>query len=1041
MFRFFTLLLCSLFLFSPDSVLAQGRFENSVDTSLFKSMKYRHIGPFRGGRSAAVTGTLADDKTFYLGSTGGGVWKTTTGGEDWYNVSDGFFGGSIGAVTVAESDPNVIYVGGGEKTIRGNVSSGSGLWKSTDAGDTWSFVGLGDGKHIPRIRIHPTNPELVYAAVLGHLYGPNEQRGVFRSKDGGKTWERILFVNPNAGAIDLVMDPTNHRILYASFWQVKRTPYSLESGGEGSGLWKSTDGGDSWTELTENKGLPKGIWGISGVTVSPQNPKRIWTIIENENGGVFRSDDGGNSWTKTNSERSLRQRAWYYTRIYADPQNVDRVYVLNVQFWRSDDGGRSFRSFATPHGDHHDLWINPKNNTTMIVGDDGGAQVSFNGAESWSTYRNQPTAQFYRVTTDNHFPYRIYSAQQDNSTIRIPHRSTGRGISESDWERTAGGESGWIAPDPEDPEIVYGGSYGGFLQRYDHRTKTSRLINIWPENPMGWAAKDLKFRFQWNFPIAFSRHDAKVLYAAGNHLFKTTNEGQSWEMISPDLTRNDTTRMGASGGPITKDNTSVEYYGTIFALAEGLEPGTIWVGSDDGLIHLSRDHGKSWGNVTPPRKIMPEWMQINAIEAHPTEPGGLYVAGTRYKSDDFAPYLYKTTNYGKTWEKITEGIESDHFTRVVRADPKRAGLLFAGTEEGIYISFNDGKSWQPFQRNLPIVPITDLTIKDDDLIVATQGRSLWIMDDIYRLRHLGKDVLNAKKPVFLPTKAEYRLRGGNGGGETGENHHNGVRFDFWLPKKPDSTDVFTFRVTEADGDTILTWKSNLDKKKAQNLLDQDVLEVEQGMNTLYWDFRYPDAKRFDRIILWGGGLQGPTAVPGTYKAHFEKNGSLVHSTNFEILNDPRFNTPLPELQKQFDLLTNIRTKLTRTHQVIEEIRLIKVQLGDWKKKLSDYEELKTMAESITKELSDIEKRLYQTKNESRQDPLNFPIRLNNKLSALVGVISSGDFQPTDQAYDVYEEVVMLIDLELLKYDYVLETSIPAFNKAVLERRVPAILVD
>jgi len=653
-----------------------------IDTSVFSNLQYRHIGPFRGGRSAAVCGVIDNPDLYYMGATGGGIWKTENAGETWVNISDGYFGGSIGAVEVAPSDPNIIYVGGGEKTVRGNVSYGYGIWKSVDAGETWEYKALKEGQNIPRIRVHPKNPNIVYAAVLGHVFGPNKERGVYKSTDGGETWEQVLFVNKDAGAVDLIIDPFNPRILFATTWRMRRTAYSLESGGEGSGLWKSTDGGDTWQNISENKGLPEGTLGIIGITASPVKRNRLWAIIENKDGGVFRSEDAGKTWQKTNSDRNLRQRAWYYSRIYADTENADKVYVLNVQFWVSNDGGKTFNSInTTPHGDHHDLWINPENANYMVIADDGGAQVSLDGARNFSTYMNQPTAQFYRVTTDNHFPYRIYAAQQDNSTVRIQHRSFSGGITEDHWESTAGGESGHIAPDPENPDIVYGGSYGGYLVRLNHKTGERRMINVWPDNPMGWGAKDLKYRFQWNFPILFSVHDNNTLYTAAQVLFKTTNEGQSWEQISHDLTRNDTTKMESSGGPITKDNTSVEYYGTIFAVCESAtQPDVIWCGSDDGLIHVTRDGGKNWKNVTPPSSIMPEWTMINCLEPHPTEKGGVYVAATSYKNDDFTPYLYKTTDFGQTWTLITNGIPESHFTRVIRADKNRHGLLYSGTE-------------------------------------------------------------------------------------------------------------------------------------------------------------------------------------------------------------------------------------------------------------------------------------------------------------------------------------------------------------------------
>jgi len=777
-------------LFASLSAEQSNLFNSEPDTSVYSKLEFRSIGPFRGGRSAAVSGVTGDERTYYMGATGGGVWKTTDSGESWVNISDGYFGGTIGAIAVADSDPNIIYVGGGEVTIRGNVSHGYGIWKSLDAGETWEYVGLKEGQYIPRIRIHPRNPDLVYAAILGHLFGPNPERGIYRSEDGGANWKKVLFVSEDAGAVDLILDPFNARILYASTWKVRRTPYSLESGGEGSGLWKSTDGGETWSNISRNSGLPEGEIGIIGIAASPAKRNRLWTIIESNKGGVFRSDDGGRTWSQVNSERSLRQRAWYYSRIYADSQNEDMVYIVNVGFHRSKDGGKTYERIRTPHSDNHDLWIAPQDNQRMIVADDGGGQVSMDAGEIWTSYHNQPTAQFYRVITDNHFPYRIYAAQQDNSTIRIVHRSDSRsGITEDDWEETAGGESGHIAPDPSDPEIVYGGSYGGYLMRYNHLTNEARLINVWPDNPMGWGAANLKYRFQWNFPIFFSHHDKSILYTAANVLFKTSDEGQSWTAISPDLTRNDSTKMGPSGGPITKDNTSVEYYGTIFAAAESLhEPGVIWTGSDDGLIHISRDGGTNWKSITPPLKIMPEWCMINSIEAHPFEKGGLYVAATSYKLDNFTPYLYRTTDYGESWQLITSGIDAEHFTRVIRADPVREGLLYCGTESGLYISFNDGDRWWPMQLNLPVVPLTDLTIKDNDLIIATQGRSLWMLDDLTVLHQMDAGIAGKKFHMFTSRPA-YRMGGGSGGNQAGSNPPTGPLINFFLRDVPEEMHV------------------------------------------------------------------------------------------------------------------------------------------------------------------------------------------------------------------------------------------------------------
>ena len=755
------LLLFSILLIVP--LQAQRKKKKSTATSypesLYSSMQYREIGPFRGGRSAAVTGVPGEPKLFYFGATGGGVWKTEDGGITYKNISDGYFGGSIGSIAVAKSDPNVIYVGGGEVTVRGNVSSGYGMWKSEDAGKTWSFAGLPKSRHIPRIVIDPQNPNIVYAAVLGNIYKPTEERGVYKSTNGGKSWKKMLFANRHAGAVELVIDPGNPRNLYAATWRVQRTPYSLSSGGDGSALWKSTDRGETWKKISDHKGFAKGTLGIIGVTVSPVNPERVWAIVENkEQGGVYRSDDAGATWAKVNESRALRQRAWYYTKIYADTQDVNGVYVMNVAYHHSTDGGKTFKAHRAPHGDHHDLWISPEDNQRMIIGDDGGAQVSYDGGTTWSTYHNQPTAQFYRVTTDNAFPYRIYVAQQDNSTIRVRHRSFGRSIGEDDWEATAGGESAHIAIDPTNDDIVYGGSYGGFLTRVNHEKQSVRGINVWPDNPMGYGAEGMKYRFQWNFPILFSKHNPKRLYTFSNHVHVTENEGQSWDIISPDLTRNDPERLKSSGGPITQDNTGVEYYCTIFAANESpLQEGLLWVGSDDGLIHLTRDGGKNWTNVTP--KGMPEWMMINSVDPSPFDAGTCYVAGTRYKMGDFRPYLYKTTDYGVTWKQINQGIPNEHFTRVVRADPAKKGLLYAGTETGMYISFNDGERWEAFQQNLPIVPITDLALKDNSLIVATQGRSVWIMDDLTVLHQLEKD--DTKAVLYTP-KDSYRLSGRGG---------------------------------------------------------------------------------------------------------------------------------------------------------------------------------------------------------------------------------------------------------------------------------------
>lgn len=993
--------------------------------ALYSSLEYRLVGPFRGGRSAAVTGVPGEPNLFYFGSTGGGVWKTTDGGRSWENISDGFFGGSIGAVEVAKSDPNVIYVGGGEKTLRGNVSSGYGVWKTEDAGKTWKSLGLEKSRHVPRIRIHPNNPDIVYAAVLGNIYKPTRDRGIYKSTDGGTTWRNTLFVNEQAGAVDLVMDPNNPRILYASTWRAKRTPYSLSSGGEGSALWKSTDSGETWSEISKNEGFPKDTLGIIGVTVSPKNSERVWAIVEQkEKGGLYRSEDGGKKWTQVNSERKLRQRAWYYTRLYADTKDEDVVYVLNVRYHKSTDGGKSFNTFNAPHGDHHDLWIAPENSKRMIIGDDGGAQISYDGGETWSTYYNQPTAQFYRVTTDNDFPFRIYAAQQDNSTIRVKHRSDGGSISEDDWEETAGGESAHIAVDPLNNDIVYGGSYGGFLTRVNHKTGTVRGVNVWPDNPMGYGAEGMKYRFQWNFPIIFSKHNPKKLYAFSNHVHVSENEGQSWKLLSEDLTRNDPDKLLSSGGPITQDNTGVEYYCTIFTANESpLKEGLLWVGSDDGLIHVSRNGGESWENVTP--SGMPEWSMINSIEPSAFDEGTCYVAATRYKLGDFEPYLYKTNDFGKTWIKITNGINKEHFTRVLREDPKRKGLLYAGTETGMYVSFNDGQNWQIFQLNLPIVPVTDLTIKDDNLIVATQGRSLWIIDDLTVLHQLDTAKKNATTILYKPKDA-YRTKGRAASKPSkteGQNHPGGVVTQFYL-KNWIKKDSITLTYMSMSGDTLANFSTYSDKKDKK-------LKIKKEGNTHVWDTRGKGAEKLDGMILWWANLDGAKAVPGSYKVYLNRNGTDISET-FTILADPRAEVSVAEMQEQYNFVSDINSTVDKAHQSIKKIRKITSQLDAFTEQYkgnSTTEDLVEKAKEMKKGFEEIEKALYQTKNRSGQDPLNFPIRLTNKLAHLNSLVSLDDFPPTEQDIAVKNELTIKIDSQLKAFDAMIDKEIKEFNKA------------
>ena len=1040
--KFCNYLFAYLFLFFLSNNLTNGQSKRvskkdiiKISERNYESLKYRSIGPHRGGRSSAVTGVPGKPNLFYFGSAGGGIWKTVDGGDTYENISDGFFGGSIGSVSVSKSDPNVIYVGGGEVTLRGNVSSGYGVWKSVNAGRTWSFSGLPKSRHIPRIVIDPKNHDIVYAAVLGNIYKPTEDRGVYKSVDGGQSWNRVLFSNKHSGAVELVIDPSNPRILYASTWRVNRTPYSFNSGGEGSALWKSADQGKTWKKISTNKGFAVGVLGIIGVTVSPVNPQKIWAIVENEtSGGVYRSDDGGLSWSHINSSRSLRQRAWYYSKIYADTQDEDIVYVMNVSYHKSKDGGKTFESHDAPHGDHHDLWIAPENNQRMIIGDDGGAQITYDGGETWSTYYNQPTAQFYRVTTDNSFPYRIYSAQQDNTTLRIRHRSSGNGISEDDWEPTAGGESAHIAVDPLDNDIVYGGSYGGYLTRLNHKNNSERGINVWPDNPMGYGAEGMKYRFQWNFPIHFSKHNPKKLYTFSNHVHLSEDEGQSWKVISPDLTTNTPEKLKSSGGPITQDNTGVEYYCTIFAANESpIKEGLIWVGSDDGLIHLTRNGGENWENVTP--KDLPEWLMVNSIEPSAFDPAVCYVAGTLYKTGNFKPYLYKTVDYGKNWSLITNGIDSEHFTRVLRADPLKKGLLFAGTETGMYISHDDGISWNPFQLNLPIVPITDLTIKNGSLIVSTQGRGIWILDDLTVIHQINPNTINQEIKLFKPKKS-YRILGSGGLEEVlgksdnlfltqGTNLANGVIIHFNIKRYDSVMDKVAISIKEKDG-TLIKKFSNRDKNNK--------LKVKKGGNTFVWNTLYNGPETPKDMIFWSASFDGAKAVPGEYKVVLEKN-ELSEEQNFTILPDPRSEVSISQMKKQFDFINNVNKTVDRAHRAIKNTRIICKKLKDFIDNYSSvqkYSDLTNKAKSLSKSLNDVEKALYQTQNKSAQDPLNFPIRLTNKLGYLNSLVANSDFPPTNQDELVRIELTNKVNFYLSTYDKLVSEDLENFNKAFAE---------
>lgn len=1033
----------------------------------------------------AVAGDPADKQCFYFGSTGGGVWKTTDGGLIWENVSDGYFKrASVGAIAVSQSDPNVVYAGMGETTIRGNVSHGDGVYKSTDKGQTWTHLGLAETRHIAKVRIHPQNPDLVYVAALGHAHGPNPERGIYRSRDGGKTWEHIFFRSEKAGAIDLSLDPLNPRILYAAFWEAVRLPHTLISGGEESGIFRSTDGGDTWTEITRKPGLPTGLLGKIGITASPAQSGRVWAIIEAEDGAIFRSDDEGEHWQRLSEDGALRARPWYYQHIIADPQDPQTLWVLNLQAWKSSDGGQTFTDVDTPHGDNHDLWIDHENPARMIESNDGGACISFNGGKSWSTIYNQPTAEFYHITTDTQVPYRIYGAQQDNTTISLPSRSPLAGITQSDWYDIGGGESGYIAVRTDDPNIVYAGNYQGLITRYDHRTRQSRNIAVWPELASGWGAGSQKYRFQWTAPIALSPHDPNILYITGNYAFRSTDEGNSWQVISPDLTRNDSSRLEASGGPITKDNTGAEYYGTIFAFAESpCQRGLLWAGSDDGLIHLSRDDGQSWEQVTP--QGLPEWALISIIEPSPSDPATAYVAATCYKIDDFTPYLYKTRDYGKTWSKITSGIPENDFTRVIRADPVRAGLLFAGTETGVYISFDDGALWQPLQLNLPVVPIHDLAIKDSDLVAATHGRAFWVLDDITPLREINEQA--QKSPIYLctprptirfrtlggfshvPERGKYALQSGVTvltarreenpvTGEkidrlldAGQNPPNGVIVTYYLKEEPEgelklifldaaNQEIESFSSEEASPDSQK--KASEDKKEEKKVEKKARVPKVAGINRFVWNMRYPAPFKIKEGFMGGEkGLVGPLAAPGTYQVNLV-SGNQSYTASFEIQNDPCVRASQSDMEAQFALLIDIRDRLSETHRAVTTLRAIRQQVEQWVERAQGHKAEETVTQSATalkEKLAAIEEELIQVKARARHDTLNHPAKLNAKFAALTGVVSSADATPTRQAYELFQELSNQLQALVTRLQECIDADLVAFNALIREVDLAAVV--
>ena len=993
----------------------------SYDTAFFRGLSYRNVGPVKGGRAIAVTGTTARPFEYYFGATGGGIWKTTDGGTQWTPVSDGFLtSSSVGAIGQCEANPDVVYAGMGEVQLRGNIMQGDGAYKTSDAGRTWQHIGLRETQAIARMRVHPTNCDVAYAAVLGHPYGPNPERGVFKTTDGGATWQRILFRNEQTGAVDLILDPADPNTIYATFWEVHRTPWSLESGGPGSGLFKSTDGGANWTELTRNPGLPAGIWGKSGITVSGADSNRLYAMVEAEEGGVFRSDDAGRTWEKTNEDRNLRQRAFYYTRIYAHPTEKDRVFVLNVGFHESRDGGKTFPfTHRPPHGDNHDLWIDPANPQRWINGNDGGANVTVNYAQTW-TSQDFPTAQLYLITTTNHRPYWVCGAQQDNSTACMPSQPSR--VLPADMA-VGGGESGYIASDPENPNIFYAGNYGGLLTRFDATTGNQQTITVWPENPMGHASRDIRERFQWTYPIVFSRTGPKRLYVSSQHLWVSTTEGMSWDRISPDLTRHDPRTMGASGGPITKDNTGVETYGTIFTVAPSPhDANTIWTGSDDGLVHVTRDHGANWANVTP--RDVPEFTRISLIEVSPHRPGAAYVAGKRYQMDDRKPYIWHTEDYGATWRRIESNIPDGHYVHAVREDPVRAGLLFAGTEHGVYVSFDNGAAWTRFNRNLPDVQVPSLEIKDNDLVIATHGRSAYVMDNITPLRQLNASVAQAPAHLFDPLDV---TRGVD----------NSVAVSYFL-KNPASTVSLEF--VDAAGNVIRSYSATRDTAQQGERRGGGggggggfggggaQPSTNAGTNRFTWDMRHPGATTFPGIVMWAAGTNGPRALPGRYTVRLKVDDLPAQSQDFEIRLDPRKpHVTAADVQAQFDLAMQVRNATSAANQGVIDIRAVKTQVDD---RIAKDASVRGQGDALKTKLGGVEEELYQVRLRSNQDPLNFPIRLNNKIAALMGGIESMEGRPTRQSYQVFDELNARLEVQLNALRVIIDNDLAAFNQVL-----------